>query len=77
MVSSVHAVVITYAAIVSLVATPTLYTGLDIKLTTPETNLCFTIFVGYIMSDTIGSLYYNKAWCVGGWVGGVCRGTRR
>ena len=70
MVSSVHAVVITYAAIVSLVATPTLYTGLDIKLTTPETNLCFTIFVGYIMSDTIGSLYYNKAWCVRGWVSG-------
>jgi hypothetical protein len=22
------------------------------------------------MSDTIGSLYYNKAWCVRGWVSG-------
>ena len=64
MVSSVHAVVITYFAVAALVATPALYTGSDIMVTTPETELCFTIFVGYIMSDTLGSLYYNRAWCV-------------
>ena len=65
LVSSIHAVVISVMAFQALAETPALYSSSDLMLVTPQTTITFKVFWGYILQDTLGSIYYNSKWS--GW----------
>mmetsp|Transcript_2001 Transcript_2001/g.3260 ORF Transcript_2001/g.3260 Transcript_2001/m.3260 type:complete len:253 (+) Transcript_2001:232-990(+) len=65
MVSSFHAVLVTVLSSKALISEPKLMTG-DFFEYTPISLLSMEIFFGYITSDLLLSLYFNKRW--NGWV---------
>ena len=63
--STVHAVVICALAVKAIQADPDVspFTlGGPFYKTSADSNQLFQIFVGYLLSDTIGSVWYNRAW---------------
>lgn len=66
LVSTVHAVVIVFVCILAFWQEPSLFYSSDFFLQTPSSLLAMRIFLGYIVSDTVISLYYNSRWS--GWI---------
>mmetsp|Transcript_4192 Transcript_4192/g.9092 ORF Transcript_4192/g.9092 Transcript_4192/m.9092 type:complete len:266 (+) Transcript_4192:323-1120(+) len=66
MVSTVHAALITGLSIRALVKDPSILTRGDFFYTTPESTKAAQIFMGYIASDLLLSVWYRTRWP--GWV---------
>mmetsp|Transcript_8390 Transcript_8390/g.9395 ORF Transcript_8390/g.9395 Transcript_8390/m.9395 type:complete len:256 (+) Transcript_8390:110-877(+) len=62
MVSTVHAILVTALAFVALWQQPSLLSSADFFESTPLSLLTLRIFVGYVLSDLVPSLYYNVRW---------------
>jgi hypothetical protein len=62
MVSTFHAVLITYLSVRALILDPKLRTGADFFYNTETSLLACRIFYGYIFNDLLLSVYYRSRW---------------
>lgn len=63
--STIHAVLVVYLAVAALLESPEFYANSgdrDLHFTTPASQQCFQVFLGYILSDTFFVLWYRKRW---------------
>ena len=63
MTSTLHAVLVVYLVICALLTTAEFTSAdSDLHFTTPESTFIIEIFWGYLISDLLCVLYYNKRW---------------
>jgi hypothetical protein len=61
-VSNIHAGAVCWLAGKALLETPLFLTTADFGLSTPASLTCSKCFLGYIISDLVLALWYNKKW---------------